>query len=299
MILITGGGGFIGSFMAEFLIENGFEIRIVDNFSTGNRKNIPPNVDLIVGDLREAELIDRCLKDIEYVFHFAAQTKVPKSVKDPLFDFDNNCRVTLSLLEKSLKYGVEKFIFSSSAAVYGTTGHNIREEHPKNPKNPYGLSKLAAEEYCKMFHSLYDLKTIILRYFNVYGPRKYNNVIGTFLQNIKRNEPLFIYGDGKQFRDFVFIKDAVKATFLCFEKGKPGEAYNIGTGVDTTIIELSKLISESFEKNSKIIFKEKRPGDTKGVTANICKIKDATGFSPQYDLKTGLKDTYFNLPTDI
>ncbi|MEM3522511.1 MAG: SDR family NAD(P)-dependent oxidoreductase, partial [Candidatus Bathyarchaeia archaeon] len=218
--IVTGGAGFIGSHLVEKLYEMGLSIIIIDNLSTGKLSNINhllknKKIKLVKKDIRNFESIKKLFKDAEYVFHLASQVRVNKSIQNPILTNDININGTLNILKASLKANIERFIFASSAAVYGDVGKRlIDEDAPKNPLTPYGISKLVAEKYCEMFHKMYGLKVTLLRYFNVYGPRQKFSVIANFIKRVSKGLPPIIYGDGMQTRDFIHVYDAIEATLL-------------------------------------------------------------------------------------
>ena len=291
LILITGGAGFIGSHLASELIKQGYPVRILDNLYTGRKENVPNNSEFIIGDIRKIKDLKEVLDDVECIFHLAAHVSVPESVKNPILNFDVNVKGTFLLLEEARRREVEKIILASSAAIYGTVGEQIPETHEKTPKNPYGLSKLIAEEYCQHYSLLYGLKTNILRFFNVYGPKKRGNAVDVFMSRALANEPLLINGDGTQFRDFVYVADVVRASIACFMNNRYGEVYNVGTGRATKVIDIAKRIIEEARTTSEIKFGPPRPGDITGITADIAKIKRELSFVPQYSIKEGLSET--------
>ncbi|MEM4615942.1 MAG: NAD-dependent epimerase/dehydratase family protein [Archaeoglobaceae archaeon] len=280
MILVTGSAGQIGSYVLESF-ENAYGV------------DLKPFNDLpiLIGDLRDYEFVKRVVKDADIVIHLAAQVSVEKSWKDPVFDLENNVIATINLLRASLDFGVEKFVYFSSAAVYGNPVYlPIDEEHQKNPISPYGVSKLFAEQYCRLFSEKIDI--FILRPFNVFSERMnaedpYSGVIAKFIARAKKKQPLVIYGDGKQTRDFVHVKDVLKALKIVLKRGKSGEAYNVGTGKETSILELAKLVNE-LTGNEGIVFEKPREGDIKRSYADISKLR-ALGFEPETDLRRDLE----------
>jgi len=280
MILVTGSAGQIGSYVLESF-ENAYGVDLKPF------KDLP----ILIGDLRDYEFVKRVVKDADIVIHLAAQVSVEKSWKDPVFDLENNVIATINLLRASLDFGVEKFVYFSSAAVYGNPVYlPIDEEHQKNPISPYGVSKLFAEQYCRLFSDKIDI--LILRPFNVFSERMnaedpYSGVIAKFIARAKKKQPLVIYGDGKQTRDFVHVKDVLKALKIVLKRGKSGEAYNVGTGKETSILELAKLVNE-LSGNEGIVFEKPREGDIKRSYADISKLR-ALGFEPETDLRRGLE----------
>ncbi|MEM3530543.1 MAG: SDR family oxidoreductase [Nitrososphaerales archaeon] len=299
-ILVTGGAGFIGSHIVDRLLQEGFKVIVLDNLSTGRITNIKhylknKNFQLIKGDIREENVVRRTLKGVEAVIHEAAISSVEESIKNPIKTNDVNVNGTLNLLNLSVKEGVKRFIFASSASVYGDLNPPLNEDFQPKPMSPYAVSKLSGEYYCKVFHKIYGLETICLRYFNVYGPRQrnnqYNNVIINFIDNIKKNKPLVIFGDGLQTRDFIYISDVVEASIIALKsKEGIGEVFNIATGKPTTINELAQIIIEIKGKRGiEPIHTEPRKGDIRHSYANTKKAEEILKFRAKILLGEGLK----------
>ncbi|MEM3382526.1 MAG: SDR family oxidoreductase [Nitrososphaerales archaeon] len=299
-ILVTGGAGFIGSHIVDRLLQEGFKVIVLDNLSTGRITNIKhylknKNFQLIKGDIREENVVRRALKGVEAVIHEAAISSVEESIKNPIKTNDVNVNGTLNLLNLSVKEGVKRFIFASSASVYGDLNPPLNEDFQPKPMSPYAVSKLSGEYYCKVFHKIYGLETICLRYFNVYGPRQrnnqYNNVIINFIDNIKKNKPLVIFGDGLQTRDFIYISDVVEASIIALKsKEGIGEVFNIATGKPTTINELAQIIIEIKGKRGiEPIHTEPRKGDIRHSYANTKKAEEILKFRAKILLGEGLK----------
>lgn len=286
MILITGSSGQLGSYLVECIKNSiGMDIRN-SQFTT------------IVGDVRVN--LDKLLSgyEITAIIHAAAQVSVAKSIEDPKYDAETNIMGTINLLEYARKHDVELFIYISSAAVYGEPRYlPIDEKHPTEPKSPYGLSKLTGEKYALLYGELYSIKVASVRPFNIFSPRQdpsnpYSGVISVFVERAKRGQPLIIYGDGKQTRDFVNAYDVVQLIKLVLDKKATG-VYNCGTGQETSINELATIISEISGKKLEIIHREPRPGDIKRSCADITRAR-AIGYVPQTNLKDDLKKYFFS-----
>jgi len=296
-VAVTGGLGFIGSHLVERLNENN-DLVIVDNQSSGNIKNIQDldfsRIDTDFGDITRVNL-ERIFEDVDYVYHMAAVTSVPQSVNDPLRSNEVNITGTLKVLEAARKCGVRKLIFSSSSAVYGETESlPISEKNLINPLSPYAVTKATGELYCTVYSEIYDLPTIALRYFNVFGPKQdpesqYAAVIPIFIDKILKNQRPVIYGDGEQTRDFVNVKQVVDANILAAESNETG-SYNIGLGKSTTINYLFEMIKETMKKDIKPVYENERPGEIKHSVANISKAR-SLGYSPKNDFTDELAET--------
>lgn len=302
-ILITGGAGFIGSHIVDRFLNEGFEVTVIDNLDTGRLKNIAHHQDnknfhFIKGDIRDFNLVRETMKDIDVVFHEAALASVTLSVENPILTNEINVAGTLNLLKASSDLHVERFVYASSAAVYGdTSSPQKREDMNPNPTSPYGVSKLAAENYVKLFHKLYGLETVSLRYFNVYGPRQrfdiqcaYGGAIIIFTNRLIRNMPPIIYGNGEQTRDFVYIQDIIEANILALNnKNTAGEAFNIGTGKKTTINQIAYILKDKMNrKNLENTYADPRPTDIRQDYADISKAKKTLGYNPKFSIKEGL-----------
>jgi UDP-glucose 4-epimerase len=298
--LVTGGAGFIGSHLVDFLVERGFEVRVLDNFSSGSPGNILEHLksgraDLIEGDIRNAEVVKKCLVGVDVVAHLAAVTSVPYSVENPALTFDVNAGGTLTLLRCCLEAGVGKFVFASSCAVYGDPKKlPVSEKAIPNPISPYAESKLEAEHHCRNICLQEVLKAVVLRFFNVYGPRQgvndYSGVITKFFDHARRGLPLIVYGDGSQSRDFVSVYDVVKAVVASAENDSAnGEIFNIGSGKAVTINALAKTVSDLSGKKPEVRHEPPRIGDIKGSRADISKAKRLLGYAPAVSLEDGLR----------
>lgn len=299
-VLVTGGAGFIGSHITDFLLSKGNNITCIDNFNNYynpelKRKNIKHNLGktnfkLIEGDIRDRDLIKNILQEkFDYVFHLAAQPGVRASIKNPILVNDINVNGTINILNEAMNSSVKKVIFASSSSVYGDVKtFPIKEDHPLNPISPYGASKICGERYCKIFEDVYGLKTVSLRYFTVYGPRMRPDLaINIFTKSTLNNEPISVFGDGLQTRDFTFVKDVVDATILSMKNGK-GE-YNIGGGNRLPLIDLINKIKELTNSESKIIYKDAQKGDMKHTWADNNKARKELDWNPKTKVDEGLK----------
>jgi UDP-glucose 4-epimerase len=299
-ILVTGGAGFIGSHLVDRLLQEGLEVTVIDDLSSGNLENIRHHLGkkdfhFIHGDIQNFNLIKKTAKEADALFHEAAALSWANSRENLLHLNQVNVNGTLTLLKACLDSNIKRFIYASSAAIYGET--DIQPQHedltPK-PISPYGVSKYSAEQYVQMFQKLYGLETVCLRYFNVYGPRQthgpYSGVITNFINRISKNEPPIIYGNGEQTRDFVNIKDVINANTLALaKKGAVGEVFNIGTGVATRIKELAEILQQIMNKpDIKPIYADSRPADIQHSCANINKAKKILGYEPKIPLRKGL-----------
>jgi len=267
-VLVTGGAGFIGSHSVDLLLEEGVEVRVLDNLSTGNLKNIPvdhPRLEFIQGDIRNLEDVAAAMKGVSHCLHLAAQVSVAKSIEDPVHSGQTNVQGFLNVLESARQCDVKRVVYASSAAVYGVPEYlPLDEDAPTRPLSPYGLEKLIDEKYANLYAELYDLSTLGLRYFNVYGPRQdpsspYSGVISIFTKNIRERKTINIFGDGKQTRDFIFVKNVAAANVAALKSDFLG-ACNIGTGKSVTLMQLLDVL-EGVGGNVDKVFLNAREGD--------------------------------------
>ncbi len=297
-ILVTGGAGFIGSHIVDKLLNKDFEVTIFDNLSNGRLENISHHLDnelfqLIEGDILDLDTTKKIVKDHDVVFHEAAITNISFSVENPMITNEINVTGTLCLLKACLDSDVKRFIFASSASVYGKKNPPpMREDMGLDPKSPYAVTKVAAEYYIKLFHDLYGLETIILRYMNVYGPRARKNqgVISIFINQLSKNQSPVIYGDGEQTRDFINVQDVADANILAVSsKNAVGEIINIGSGIPTSINQIANFVLETTnEKHIKPIYSDPRPGDVEHGYADVKKARELLDFNPKISLKEGI-----------
>ena len=299
--LVTGGAGFIGSHLVDELVANGCHVTVLDNLSTGHRRNIDhlaDRIDFVEGDIRDAGLLDQVVKGCEVVFHQAAVVSVTQSVQDPSHSCEVNDLGTVRVLDASRNNGVRRVVMASSSAVYGDDPRMPKtEDMTPRPLSPYAVQKLTGEFYASAFGGLYGLETVCLRYFNVYGPRQdpsspYSGVISIFMNKATDGQAPTIYGDGGQSRDFVFVKDVVRANLLAAaEAAATGQVFNVGTGVCIRIGDLWSLIGELSQVRIDPVFGPPRAGDIRESVSDIGRIGRSLGFTPQVELRQGLKDT--------
>jgi len=300
LALVTGGAGFIGSHLVDKLVDRGCPVRVLDDLSTGNIRNIRTHVssgavELVKGDVRDKSLVDKCVRDVDFVFHLAAQTSVPLSVEKPEWTFDVNVTGTLNVLTASAKEQVDRLMLASSCAVYGEPKYlPVDEKHPTCPISPYAETKLAGERYCLGFDERGMCGCVVLRFFNVYGPRQgfndYSGVITRFFERAQKGLPLVVYGDGLQTRDFVSVFDVVDAVLASVEKREAaGKVLNVGSGKSTSIKELAETILKMFHgANVPISFAPPREGDIRDSYADISTAERVLGYSPKVSLADGL-----------
>lgn len=298
--LVTGGAGFIGSHITEELIKRGDEVIVLDNMYSGRQENIAvnPKAVFINGSIQDKEILNSiCTKyNIEGIFHLAAVASVQKSIENPALVHDVNVTGTLNVLEVARKHGVRKVVLSASAAAYGDNPvFPKREDMLPEPLSPYAVSKIASEMYCKTYAELYDMQTISLRYFNVFGPRQdpngeYAAVIPKFTEKICAGESPTVFGDGEQTRDFVYVKDVARANILAMDSDICG-LFNIGTGVQTSLNNLAKMIMDAAEISVEMKYEPAREGDVRYSVADISKAKSELGYKPKWELTDGIKET--------
>lgn len=300
-VLVTGGAGFIGSHLVDRLVDSGYDVRVIDNLSTGNLSNIQGHIDngkieFVKGDIKDAEQVKKCVHGVDAVLHLAAVTSVPFSVSNPTFTYETNVNGTINLLAALAHQKVGKFVFISSCAVYGEPQYlPVDEKHPANPISPYADSKLLGEYYSLGFHENKLLKSVALRFFNVYGLRQglndYSGVITKFVDKIKQGSSLTIYGDGSQTRDFVHVSNIVDAIMCCLENEKAeGQIFNVGSGKATSIEDLAKTLLKLADSNSKINHEAPRQGDIKHSYANASKLAELLNYRATKKLDDGLHE---------
>lgn len=299
--LVTGGAGFIGSHIVEKLVRKNHFVRVLDNFSSGRRQNLEgviKRIELIEGDIRSADACIRATEGIDFVLHQAALRSVPKSMNNPKEYNDVNINGTLNMLEASKKNKVKRFVFASSSSVYGDPDRfPEREDFTPQPISPYALTKLAGEQYCRIFSQHYALDTVSLRYFNVFGPRQslddeYAIVIPKFITCMLKGQPPPIYGSGRQSRDFTYIDNVVEANILAAKKANAnGGVFNIASGKDYTILELVRILNKIMKKDIRPKFLSPRPADVFRTLSDLSRSKKILGFRPKVDFLEGLNLT--------
>jgi UDP-N-acetylglucosamine/UDP-N-acetyl-alpha-D-glucosaminouronate 4-epimerase len=297
-VLVTGGGGFIGSHVAERLLADGHDVRVLDNFATGRRENlleVVGEVELVEGDIQSFERVHSAVKGCEVVLHQAALPSVPRSVQDPLTSNASNVTGTLNVLLAARDGGVRRVVYASSSSVYGANEVlPKREDLAPNPISPYAVAKLAAEGYCRSFSEVYGLETIALRYFNVFGPRQdplsqYAAVVPSFITAALDGPRPVIFGDGKQSRDFTYVANVVDANCLALDgPDAGGRALNVATGRSTTITALLEEIAAITGRELEPVHEPARPGEVRHSHADIQRAQRELGYEPRVELREGL-----------
>ena len=301
-VLVTGGAGFIGSNLVRALLARGDDVRVLDNFSTGNRGNLgglAHDVELVEGDLRSYERVHNAVRGAEIVFHLGALGSVPRSVQDPLTSGAVNVEGTLNVLLAARDEGIRRVVFASSSSIYGNQPElPLRETMAPDPISPYGVAKLAAERYCVSFTRVYSsFQTVVLRYFNVFGPRQdprsqYAAVVPLFVTAVAAGREVTIFDDGGQSRDFTYIDNVVAANLLAADaEGASGRIFNISSGAPATVNELAETIGRLLDKPVERRYLPPRPGDLRDSWADVSAARDGLGFEPSVSLEEGLKRT--------
>jgi len=298
--LVTGGAGFIGSHLVHELLLRGDNVRVFDDFSSGRRENLAPwinDIEIMAADLRDPEMVKKAVTGMDWVFHLAAFISVPQSLIDPETCFAINVTGTVNILEASRKAGVGKVILASSTAVYGNTSDfPTTEESRLQPLSPYATSKQVTELYALLYTRVFNLPVVALRFFNVYGPRQrpdspYAAAIPIFINQLVSGEPITIFGDGKQSRDFIYVKDVVRGMIMSAGSGITGDIFNICSGQETTLLDLLDELSELAPNQPQACFVEPRPGDIYRSLGSPAKALKAFGFQAQTSLGEGLHQT--------
>ena len=298
--LVTGGAGFVGSHLARALAEEN-DVRVLDDLSTGDPSRVPAGAELVRGDVRDRGVLARAMADVDVVFHQAALLTVERSVTAPTESQAVNAAATLDLLEVARNVGA-RVVVASSAAVYGhPESVPVVESARKEPTSPYGVDKLTIDHYARLYADLYDLETVALRYFNVYGPGHsggdYSGVIDVFAEQAREGKDVTVHGDGSQTRDFVHVSDVVEANLRAATTDHVGEAFNVGTGRSVTIQELAELVIEATDSTSEIVNTDPRPGDIHRSRADVSKAHDRLGFSATTRVEEGIRSLVGAEPT--
>ena len=296
--LVTGGAGFIGSHLVEALVEHGEHVRVLDDFSTGRRENlsaVAEHIELLKGDVTDAETVERAMAACDYVLHLAAIASVEASLKEPQRTHRINVGGTLNVLEAARRIRVRRVVFASTTALYGDhTALPLREELPPHPLSPYAASKVAGEAYCRAFHASYGLPAVALRFFNAYGPRQdpanpYSGVVSIFAAQLDRGDRPVIYGDGKQTRDFVYVADIVRAVLLaCEREAAAGGIFNIAGGEQTSVLQLAAELNQVLDTNLMPIFAPARTGEVRFSQGDARRARQVLAWEPRISLREGL-----------
>jgi UDP-glucose 4-epimerase len=295
--LVTGGCGFIGVNLVSRLVQQGAQVRVLDNLSLGRREDTDPlGIELQIGDIRDSSAAMKACQGVDVVIHLAAHTRVVESVENPALNFDVNAAGTLNMLLAARESGVQKFIFASTGgAILGEQETPVHEGMVPRPISPYGAGKLAGEAYCSAFSGAYGLNTVALRFSNVYGPFSYHkgSVVAQFFRNLIQHQPLIIYGDGRQTRDFLYIEDLVEAVLLAAEAGVSSEFFQIASGRETSVNELIDGMKKSVpDFQAEVRYEPARAGEISRNYADISKARKLLGFDPKTRLEDGLRTTW-------
>ena len=301
-VLVTGGAGFIGSNLVRALLDRGDDVRVLDNFSTGSRRNLEgltSDVEVVEGELRSYERVHNAVRGTEIVFHLGALGSVPRSVQDPLTSSAVNVEGTLNVQLAARDEGVRRVVFASSSSIYGNQAElPLRETMAPDPVSPYGVAKLAAERYCVSFSRVYhSFETVVLRYFNVFGPRQdptsqYAAVVPRFITAIAAGLPVTIFDDGEQSRDFTYVDNVVAANLLAAgAEGANGRIFNVSAGSPTSVNELADTIGRLLGRPVEKTYLPPRPGDLRNSWADVGEARSLLGYEPGVDLEDGLRRT--------
>jgi UDP-glucose 4-epimerase len=299
--LVTGGAGFIGSHIVHTLLDQGAQVRVLDNFSTGKRENLmglAGKLEVLEGDIRDQATVQQAVRDVDVIFHEAAFVSVPESMEKPQECFDVNVAATVSLFESARRAGVGRVVLASSAAVYGESeAWPLKESTPTQSLSPYAASKRTLEVYAQMYTQAFGLDVVALRYFNVYGPRQrpdsmYAAAVPIFVRRLLDGKPVTIFGDGGQTRDLINIRDVVRANLLAAEHpNAPGQVFNVCTGQETRLLDLLEVLFDLFPNVQEPVFADPRPGDIYRSIGSAEFIAQELGFKAEVSLEAGLKET--------
>jgi UDP-glucose 4-epimerase len=299
--LVTGGAGFIGSHIVRALLQQGAQVRVLDNFSTGRRENLEGlrgRLEVHEGSVMDAAKVKEAVKDVDVVFHQAAFVSVPQSMQEPQACFDVNITGTSLLFDAARRVGVRRAVVASSAAVYGDSDDlPLKEETPLRPMSPYAVSKRVDEMYAELFTNQFNFEVVALRYFNVYGPRQrpdsmYAAAVPIFIRRMLDNQPVTVFGDGGQTRDLINVRDVVRANLIASEHADaPGKVFNVCTGIETRLLDLLEVLKEIFPASPPPVFAAPRPGDIYRSIGDPQKAAAVMGFRAQVSLAEGLQET--------
>lgn len=290
-VLVTGGGGFIGSHVVrELAAADGNDVRVLDSFEHANGPGgLPEDVTTFEGDVRDRSTLAEAVDGADTIVHLAGQVSVERSFERPLASHETNVEATIALLEHARREDA-RVVFASSAAIYGEPESvPVEETDPKRPESPYGIEKLAADQYVRVYGEQYDLPVVVLRYFNVYGPGATGGVVDTFVRRAIAGDPLILHGDGGQTRDFVHVRDVVRATVEATRTSATGRAYNVGTGERVSIQSLAETVREAVEVDVEVTHGPPRPGDVRHSGAAIDRAQSELGYEPQVGLEEGIE----------
>jgi UDP-glucose 4-epimerase len=306
--LVTGGAGFVGSHLVDALLDRGHEVRVLDNFATGDRRNLihcAADIEIVEGDLRSFERVATAVRGCELIFHQAALPSVPRSIQDPLTTSAVNVTGTLNVLLAARDAGARRVVYASSSSVYGgATATRKAEDLPAAPLSPYGVSKYAGEANCRAFTEVYGLETVALRYFNVFGPRQspvseYAAVVPNFIAASLLGEPAVIHGDGLQSRDFTYVENVAAANLLAAQAdGAPGQAINVAMGETRTLLELADSVAALAGRPLDREHVDARVGDVRMSLADVSKARALLGYEPLVGFDEGLRRTYESMAAD-
>ena len=307
-VLVTGGAGFIGSNLVDELLTQGMEVRVIDDFSEGRLSNLSrwkrhPKLEVYKGSILDFDMLRRACDHVSCVFHLAADSRIQTGIADPRHSFETNVMGTANVAEASRQAGVRRIVYSASSSAYGRrndwvfqagSGIGLSESMPTDCLNPYSVSKKAGEDIMDVYHRLFGISTVSLRYFNVYGPRhqeegRYATVIAIFRRQLRLNQPMTVVGDGTQRRDFTFVGDVVRANMMAMMNHEATGVFNIGSGRNYSIIELAEIINDGSAFGSDIEFIPPRLGEANITLADISRARDVLGWSPNVDLRQGLE----------
>jgi UDP-glucose 4-epimerase len=295
-VLVTGGCGFIGSNLVRLLrSQTDWDVRVIDDMRTGRSENIPEGLaDVWIGNAANPHIFGPASQEVDAVVHLASQTGVQPSVEDPMADFQGNAAVAFRVLDATRQAGIGRFVFASTGAAVGEVDPPIHEEVVPRPVSPYGAGKLAGEAYCRAFAASFGMDTVALRFSNVYGPfsERKKNAVPNFIKRRLTGEPMVIFGDGSQTRDFVYVDDLCGAIVLALQaEGVAGEVFQVASGVETSILDLARMVEELVPGSGEITFEPARAGEVNRSRADISKARRVLGFDPQVDLRQGVVRT--------